>query len=31
MCLRTLKFWTNIVLKPEITIYFDGVKILDYV
>ena len=30
MCTRTLKFWTNIVFKPEITKYFDGVKILDY-
>lgn len=29
MCLRTLKFWTNICFKPEITKYFDGVKILD--
>jgi hypothetical protein len=31
MCIRTLKFWTNIVFKPEITKYFDGVNILDYI
>jgi hypothetical protein len=31
MCIRTLKFWANIVFNPEITKYFDGVKILDYI
>jgi len=31
MSIHTLKFWTNIVFKPEIAKYFDGVKILDYI